>query len=307
MKASSGSTDTNHWASKSLDGSITTKLILSEASNSKKGYYDAEKCRAYIASQSRVSKIDRFVAQVNKAQEVELEIHDRIKELMNFFFKQSNKQALDFISKFKINSNNEKTNGRRRKLIRRKKSGTPKKSKLANYRVTPVDNKLLDGSNLKIVLKLITTSEPNSVEVCEDLKNEQQQEDEAADEQINDDMNMIDEHEAEDIASGDEQMTEEDWRTWHNLDPSLFVSQLKENLKDDRNKSERILKNLCSIRKLFENLASRHRVNLDLVYAAEEERQSASVTRRSAYNLSMAAMKATSTPVHVKTNSNHHG
>lgn len=176
------------------------------------GYYDADKCRAYIANQIKVSKIDRFVAQVSRALEVEASIQERLDiVLMNF-----GKHSAQLTKECRLC------------LQKHRKA-------MAIEQASPFDG----NPTFKDLHK-----------------------------------------------------------------PSLFVRKLNEYIRGNIKKSKAIMAKLNTIGQIFERLALEHRDNVDLVYAAEEERQAASVIRRSAYNLSMAAIKATSTPVHVNSNIN---
>lgn len=192
---------------------ITNDKILASTTSIGGGYYDADKCRAYIANQIKVSKIDRFVAQVSRALEVEASIQERLDKVLMNFGKHSAQLTKDC------------------------------KVCLQRHRKSP-----------------IAFEQANSIEGDQFLK---------------------------DLCK-----------------PSLFVRKLNEYIRGNIKKSRAIMAKLNTIGQIFERLALEHRDNVDLVYAAEEERQAASVIRRSAYNLSMAAIKATSTPVHVNSNIN---
>lgn len=194
----------------SRDRESQDRITNDKAPTTSSGYYDADKCRAYIANQVKVSKIDRFVAQVSRALEVEASIQDRLDNILRDFNRHS--------------------------------AGITK-----NFRVC-----------LQRHRKAIALEQSDSIE--EDLK---------------------------DL-----------------FKPTLFVKKLNEYIRGNIKKSKAIMAQLNTLGQIFERLALEHRDNVDLVYAAEEERQAASVIRRSAYNLSMAAIKATSTPVHVNSNNN---
>lgn len=193
----------------SQDRSATDRVSSSTSSG---GYYDADKCRAYIANQIKVSKIDRFVAQVSKALEVEASIQERLDDILSMFEKHSAQVTHDL------------------KLC------------LQKHRRTIT----LEQSNLNV----------------------------------------------------DEQTLKDLFK------PALFVKKLDQYIRSNVKKSKAIMAQLNTVGQIFERLASEHRDKVDIVYTAEEERQAATVIRRSAYQLSIAAIKATSTPVHVNSNNN---
>jgi hypothetical protein len=81
------------------------------------------------------------------------------------------------------------------------------------------------------------------------------------------------------------------------FDPSLYAHKIEQLIRDEIRRSELIMSQLNSIQNISRSLASNHRDQVDSVYSAVEERQSSVVIRRSAYNLSLAATEATSTPI----------
>lgn len=199
-------------SAESRDRESQDRITNDKAPTTSSGYYDADKCRAYIANQVKVSKIDRFVAQVSRALEVEASIQERLDNILKDF----NRHSAEITKNFKGCLQ------RHRKAIALEQSDS-----------------IEDDSNLKDLFK-----------------------------------------------------------------PTLFVKKLNEYIRGNIRKSKAIMAQLNTLGQIFERLALEHRDNVDLVYAAEEERQAASVIRRSAYNLSIAAIKATSTPVHVNSNNN---
>lgn len=271
--------------------SITGVLLADADASYKKGYYDAEKCRNHIANQSRVSKIDRFATQINNAQEIESEIHDRITKIINSYQKQISSSVKDFMSSCKYTLDDKcSRSSNYRKSTQKNRSGRPKKRITTIMKKDKINDDLLKPNNLRMIMGLmgknidLVTHEDQDYQVGYDVSH---------DSELN---GFIETQES----AFEDEMTEEDFNIINDFDPSMFVNRIKDFLTNDRRKSEKIRTNLRNIKQIFEQLATEHRLNVDLVYAAEEERQSASCVRRSAYNLSIAAIKATSTPVHVK-------
>lgn len=256
--------------------------------NNKSGYYDAEKCRAHIANQIRVSKIDRFAAQVSKAIEVEAEVHSRLSNILNMFLKRSAQLANDFTLKCKLGLQRHRqdrilnqTKRKRAKIVltRRRQSQQQLEQYSTTFTTTTmISNDLLYGEGAQLIHELL--SQP---------------------------MTSTNNHTQKQIKVNDCQPgTEPDINSTedYSFEPSLYVRKLEDYIRTNLQRSNSITAQLSTIKQLFERLASEHRDKLDLVYAAEENRRSTTVVRRSAYNLSVAAIKATSTPVHVNSNSN---
>ena len=242
------------------DSNATTSQNPSIIASS--GYYDAEKCRANIAN--RVSKIDRFVAQVLRVIDVEIEVYSRLSKVLNMFVKHSAKVAHDFTMKCRLGSQRH----RQDRILNQSKNGA--KKQLAAMPPT-ISNDLLYGEGVHLVQELldqaITFVPPKHVKRRKTAR--------------------------------DCELTGENSKGQEVFDPSIFVKKLEKSILVNVQKSEAIMKKLDALKRLFRNLASEHRDKVDHVYAAEEERQSSTVIRRSAYNLSIAAIKATSTPIHV--------
>lgn len=259
---------------------------IKELTTKSKGFYDAEKCRAYIANQTKVSKIDRSAIQIIKSLEVEIDVYTRLSNVVNMFTNHSAKAAMDFTFRCKSGLQrhrqdrilNSQTNSR--KATKRMKSSNNKmikqQQKLPNLSHYTISNDLLYGEGAQLVQTLLNQTMP--VNHPKHIKRKKQ----PKIEQITQD-----------------QLNEVDCSQTDSFDPELYVNQLKESLTFNSIKSKLITEQIQTLKQTFERLAAEHRDNVDLVYAAEEERQAATVTRRSAYNLSMAAFKATSTPVHV--------
>lgn len=269
----------NDVQSPSKSSCITTTLASDMGQS--KGYYDAEKCRAHIANQIKVSKIDRFAAQINKAQEIELEIQSKIREVLEIFVQKSARTAYEFVSRCKSGllheSNLEPASYKTKRIKRMKKKANLKRRSVD---AIPISKDLYHGVELRMILDLLSGQPTfNKALTIEDM--------------LSDDDSVMSGFD------GALSLDATDINLINLFKPTDFIDNLKDHLKSDRRKSQKILDYLTSIKQLFEKLASEHRLNVDLVYAAEEERQSATVIRRSSYNLSLAAIKATSTPVHV--------
>lgn len=261
-------------------------------SNGQSGYYDAEKCRAHIANQIRVSKIDRFSTQASRALEIETSMKSRLSNILNMFVTCSAQVAYDFTSKCKSGLQRHRQDrilNHQRKPSKRGKVAPinhryPDRSKQSN---STISNDLLYGSGAQLVRKLMIQSKTFS----KHIKRKQ--------------MNCEEKQFSNDSSADEDQnqtvLSDEDYILSDSFEPSIFVKQLEVMIRNNLKRSSDIIMQLNTIRQLFEKLASEHRDKVDIVYAAEEERQAATVIRRSAYNLSVAAFKATSTPVHVNT------
>lgn len=279
------------------------------SNNTISGYYDAEKCRAHIANQMRVSKIDRFAAQVYKALEVEADVNFRLANILNMFLKRSAQVAHEFALKCKLglrnhrqdrilnhsktNKNYNKTAGKNNKLT---KQTTFSKTRTRIINVTDrqytISNDLLYGEGAQLIQELLgqsTSIISKEYNLCPPSKRQATIKEEMDDEfKTTQPSNESDLMNLNDISD--------------TFDPAFFVKKLEGCIRVSLQSSNTITIRLTTIRQIFEKLASEHRAKVDLVYAAEEERQSSTVIRRSAYNLSVAAIKATSTPIHVNSN-----
>lgn len=287
MSNSSTTSRSDHDSQSQTRTTIITGSLAPDHGQSR-GYYDAEKCRAHIANQIKVSKIDRFAAQINKAQEIELEIQSRIRQVLDLFVNKSARPVQDFTSKCKT-SLQSKLHGDQKHTARKQYSTSKKnRQRKPSSENRSLSEDLLNGPELRLVVDLLSGNRSKNLA-----------------------LNYDDDSELESgpcqttTLHHEEWLTDQDCRFINSFEPANFVENLIGHLKSDSRRSQRILDYLCSIKHLFEKLASDHRLNVDLVYAAEEERQSATVIRRSAYNLSLAAIKATSTPVHVNSNNDH--
>lgn len=255
------------------------------------GYYDAEKCRAHIANQIKVSKIDRFAAQISRALEVEASIQSRIGNILNMFVKHSAKVTHDFTSKCKISLQRHRQD---RILNHSQRKQKPSKCKVVQRYQQENNNKshhtiskdLLYGTGAQLVHTFLTQSRILAV-------NSKRKPPEGANQNREEILEDHLEHSS---------LSEDDYNLTDIFKPEVYVKNLGNLIKNNERKSRAIAVQLSTIRQLFERLASEHRDKVDIVYAAEEERQAATVIRRSAYNLSVAAIKATSTPVHVNFN-----
>lgn len=271
----------------------TNSNAVTISNNLNGGYYDAIKCRAYIANQIRVSKIDRFSTQVAKALEIEAGMKARLSNILNMFVKCSAQAAYDFTSRCKYGLQRHRQD---RILNQQKKPSKKGKKVSVNHRYpdrqrqlnSTISNELLYGSGVKLVRELMIQSKTFPKHVKRKQPNCEDEQFSYDCEGTNQIMNQL--------GLGDE-----DYALSDSFEPSTFVKDLELSIRNNLRRSSTITIQLNTIRQLFEKLASEHRDNVDIVYAAEEERQAATVTRRSAYNLSVAAFKATSTPVHVNT------
>lgn len=273
------------------------------------GIYDAEKCRAYIASQIKVSKIDRFAAQVGNAIETEAEIQSRLGNLMNLFRKRAAQAAHDFTFRCKLGL----ARHRQDRILNQKRKGSasdtsgksigrrvtrsafyPDKSRLAGLQVprantlNPISEDLLHGVGIQLFRNLLVES--GSIRLSKSPAKK------AREEELLARLVSASSDDSPSVAN----LTGDDCQLSELFEPQLFVCRLEDRLMAVMEHSRRIGSQLNNVRQLFERLAMEHRDQVDAVYALEEERQAAAgVVRRSTYNLSMAAFKAASTPVHV--------
>lgn len=272
------------------------------------GYYDAEKCRAHIANQIKVSKIDRFAAQISRAIEVEASIQSRLCNIFNMFVKRSAQVTHDFTFKCKSGLQRHRQD---RILNQRRKSSLKNNKKTTDTtrlhqqqhhhhhhpdtRQYSISNDLLYGPGAQLLHSLLTQSLSHSKQPIIAITKPTPPSTQYIENNNNDNFASCSER-------ASSTLSEDDYLLSDLFEPTLFVKKLKDCIQNNMQKSETITLELSAMRQLFERLASEHRDQVDLVYSAEEERQTKTVIRRSAYNLSMAAIKATSTPVHVNSN-----
>lgn len=257
------------------------------SSHSSSGYYDAEKCRTHIANQIRVSKIDRFALQVMKAIEVESDVHRRLSNILNMYLKRSSKVVYEFSMKCKLGHQRH----RQDRILNQSKRGMKKLQQQLPQAITLsstyIHNDLLYGDGAQLVNELLdqpllhpvqstSTSQPHK-----HIKNLQRKTRIKQGQCSEDSSCAI-------ILAGPE-----------HFEPSCYAKKLEKSIRDNLMKSEVIMRRLNSIRQSLK-MAAEHRDKVDHVYTAEEERQASTVMRRSAYYLSMAAIKATSTPVPIR-------
>lgn len=292
-------------------GGTSTNAQSNSPYQASSGFYDAEKCRAHIANRTKVSRIDRFAVQVGNAIEIEADIQIRLGKLMNLFRKHTARVAHDFTFRCKLGLSRHRQdrilNQKREvsvhsassKHIRGKKAirhttaaaSTRQTARLGaiGKSLPPISNDLLYGSGAQLVRSLLLQSGSFSV-------NNKRSGKRANGEELLARLISASNGEASSAAS----LTDDDCQLSELFEPHLFVCHLEERLISLMDRSKLIGSQLNNVRQLFERLAMDHRDQVDAVYAAEEERQTAAgVVRRSTYNLSMAAFKATSTPVHV--------
>lgn len=273
-----------------------------------KGIYDAEKCRAHIANQVKVSKIDRFAAQISKAIEVELQLQSRLTNVLNMFVKRSAQVTQEFTNKCKMGLQRHRQDRilnlnkvTKSSLIIKKTQHHhhhhhKPRSCSAGLNKYSISNDLLYGPGAQLVFSLMSyQTMPSVTKIRRKKKPPPKGYDVVIKEEPIDTMKT----------SMLKNFSEEDYiNLADSFEPSKFVKQLGDCLRNNVQKSAAITTYLSKMRQTFERLAADHHDKVDLVYAAEEERQAATVIRRSAYNLSVAAIKATSTPVHVNNANN---
>lgn len=293
------------------DKITTTSNSNHHAATTSTGFYDAEKCRTYIANQIKVNKIDRFATQVDRASEIEFDIQRRLGNLMNMYRKHSAQLAHDFTNRCKLavqrhrqdrilNHNHNLKAKHQHKLKQSTANSQQLTKKLkpsdpnANLNYT-ISNDLLYGPGAQLLHTLLIQSQhispkqhngkrrPSSIDRQEEL------------EEIKDVL-------FDGAGNGIVSLNENDYQLSDHFDSKLYVKKLEIQIKTNIDKSRIIIQQLIKVRQLFERLALDHRDKVDRVYAVEEERQAATVTRRSTYNLSISAIKATSTPVHINNN-----
>lgn len=289
------------------------------------GYYDADKCRAHIANRIKVSKIDRFAAQISKAIEVEAQFQLRLANVLNMFQKKSSQVTYEFTLKCKLglqrhrqdrilNQQRQRASSTKQdaaKIARRvTKKRNYKPPSDVNHKHYPtrtasglgkhysISNDLLYGPGAQMVHLLLSHQTMPTFHTPGKRKKPPQSTATAI-------VRFKEEPPEHDGRIGGQTskgapISEDDYKDLvDSFEPSKFVKQLGDCLRNNVQKSSAITMQLNTLRQSFERLASEHHDKVDLVYAAEEERQAATVVRRSAYNLSVAAIKATSTPVHV--------
>lgn len=280
-----------------VNASPTTTPNANYTGTASSGYYDADKCRAYLANQIKVSKIDRFATQVSNAIDVESNIQQRLADVLNIYVKRCAQITHEFTFRCKNGIQKHRLLANQRRPSKIKKTDCFINDTNITKQ-TSISNDLLHGPGVQMVRSLLT--QPKFL-TTKHIKKKQQPANNGelyggCNEAVNDDYD----------ATNIEKLTfsEDDYLICEAFEPALYVKKLDDCIRSNLRKSKAIMVQLSTIRQLFERLALEHRDNVDLVYAAEEERQAATVTRRSAYNLSIAAIKATSTPVHVNLNTN---
>lgn len=299
-------------------GNIDLQPTLTSNSNSN-GYYDAEKCRTYIANQIKINKINRFALQIGGASEIETSNQIRLENLINMFTKCSSKVMHDFTMRCKLGLQSHRQD--RILNYKRKKSPTFKSGKQNNSSKTnkihrcnqqrnyhsSISNDLLYGAGAQLVRALLSSSSETISIENQQVKQKNNSKNssggttiEIEDKFRKDKTDYINNAEINKISV----LSDDDYLLSDYFEPKLFVKMMEDLLRANVIKSKAIDAKLSKISQVFESLALKHRDKVDKVYTAEEERQAASVTRRSAYNLSVAAIKATSTPVHINTNLN---
>lgn len=253
-----GNSESQDFEDKSRDEDVSNPSQSQNISITS-GYYDAEKCRAHIANQIRVSKIDRFASQVTQAIEVEIDVHSRLSKVLNMFTKKSSRVVYDFAVKCRQGSQRH----RQDRILNQAKNGTKKLQIPAT-----ISNDLLYGEGAHLVQELldqaIIISPPKHIKRRKKHRKD-----------LDTDLLKVQEI----------------------FEPNIIVEKLEISIAENIRRSEIILSKLGNLQQSFKDLASEHRNKVDYVHAAEEERQASTVIRRSAYNLSMAAIKAVMTPI----------
>lgn len=283
----------------SEDARNTDKCLVVNNIPTSSGFYDADKCRAYIANKIKVSKIDRFAAQISKAHEVESTISYRLKDILNTFVKRTSKHAYDFTAKCKtglqryrlesLSNNHSRTSTKLKLVITKDKIDNRLTSRTIRQKLYPISQELLHGSGLRLMRSLLSSGRTATVKHDQDLLFRST---------FVDDEDEIPTNSVNECNSP----TDSDFLSCESFEPAQHVKTIQDLIKNNLRTSETISVQLNAIRQIFEKLALEHRNQVDLVYSLEEGRQADIVVRRSAYNLSKAAFKATSTPVHVKPN-----
>lgn len=291
--------------SESLDGesqerSNTCPTTSLSAAISSSGYYDVDKCRAFIANQTKISKIDRFAAQVCKAHDVESDIRCRLGNILNMFVKRSAQVTHEFTFKCKLGLQHHRQDrilNQQRKSSKKFKTDTRIQRYGRAKHYSSISSDLLYGPGAQLFRTLLSQSIPST-----DLVRRKEAKNSTRGHDVHHQLSRQHDNEIPSIESSS--LSEEDYFLSDLFEPKMLVSQLEDSIRSNISKSEAIVDQMNMIRQLFERLASEHRDKVDMVYSAEECRQAATVTRRSAYNLSVAAIKATSTPVHVNNSNN---
>lgn len=299
------------------------------SATSKRGRYDAEKCRVYIANQTKVSKIDRFAAQISKADDVECELRTYLRNILTIFMKQSAQNTLDFLHRCKdalkrhhqdrmilISSNSQRKNS-----PSKFKNGPNEILRIPSSRSSnSMSEDLYNGPGARLLREILSSNlskKDHLNHITQPLHRghnhyrHSSHQIQIEPDDINHDSSSPEDYRLEgygsdmsfsktDEPSDWDELTEQNYLSSTTFEPASFVKKIEISIRNDLKRSECLSFKLNQIRQKFEKLAHKHRLRVDLVYAAEEERQSASVIRRSAYNFSVAAIRATSTPIHVQ-------
>jgi hypothetical protein len=216
----------------------------------------------YVSIKKRVSKIDRFASCF--AIEVEERVHSRLSNILNMFLDRSSKVIHEFSMKCK--------SGFQRHLQDRilDQSKNPNKTHKPSLKNKPPpnyhlsDDRLFYGEGAQLIHELLIQPLPQKTN-----KRKRPNQD----------------------------TTETMMSSPDSFEPSLYVQKIEQLIREEIRRSLLIVDKLNIVQNTLKYLARNHRDQVDSVYSAVEERQASVVIRRSAYNLSLAANQATSTPI----------
>lgn len=239
---------------------ISNITFLHATSN---GYYDAEKCRAYIANQSRVNKVHRFAYQILKALEIEVDVTSRLSAILNMYLRRSCRVVFDFSSKCKLGVLHHRQD---RILNQPRKHNPSNKRGPAVLEQSTINNDLLYGEGAQLLQELLT----QPLEHYQSKKTKRKN------------LKDLESRKKSDVKDDDD---ESDSLATNTFEPRSYVMKLEDCIRVSMRSSKVITNRLNDIKHSFEKLVTDHRDRFEMVYALEEERQASTIVRRSTYNL----------------------
>ena len=236
------------------------------------GYYDAEKCRAHIARQSRVNKILRFSSQIIGAVEIESLIGSRLSSILDMYTLRSCHVTYDFSAKCKFGTSRHREDrilNQPKKHNPGNKRGPAQAQKGDNSDQNSINNDLLYGEGAKLVQELLV--QPLKYYPPKQSRRRK----------------VIDSDDKKGQTPGKIKNIETDASCVmaSSFEPRLYVLKLEESIRDNLRASQTVAERLEDVKRLFERLVTEHHDRFEMVYALEEERQASTIVRRSTYNL----------------------
>lgn len=222
----------------------------------------SDESEACMSIKRKVSKIDRFTLRF--AIEVEGTVHSRLSNIINMFLNRSAKLVCQFSMKCKLGSQRH----RQDRILNQSKNLTRKHQQSPGSYLS--SDRLFYGEGAQLVHELLNQPLPFKTPPKHTKRRKPS-------------------HEANSLVPP--------LPTSDLFEPSLYAQKIEEMIRNEIRRSELIMNKLDTVQNTLRYLASNHRNQVDSVYSAVEERQASVVIRRSAYNLSLAATQATSTPI----------